>query len=296
MRIGAFSRTAEECLAGETPRFADLVAIARAAEAVGLDSYWVPDHLGFRAGDPDELGCWETMTLLGGLAAATERITVGPLVAATGFRPPAVLARAAVTLDEISGGRFILAAGAGNWPAEHRVNGIPFDHRVSRFEESLQVIGPLLRGEEVTFAGQYVDVERCRVRPGGPSTGGPPLWVGARGERMMRNAARHADAWNIIWPHDADEVRERWGRMVEICNEVGRDPGTLGLTVGTHVRLPGDDDPDDDVITGADREIADQLLAFEAPGVDHLIIDFRPETTVDVVHRFGRVLRLMGRA
>lgn len=111
----------------------------------------------------------------------------------------------------------------------------------------------------------------------------------------MRIVARHADAWNMIWPHDVDEVREWWARMVDICHEVGRDPATLGLTVGTHVRLPGDDDPDDDVITGTDQQIADRLLAFEAAGVDHLVVDFRPETTVDVVHRFGAVLRLMGR-
>ncbi len=294
MRIGAFSRTAEECLAGATPRFTDLLTIARAAEEIGLDSYWVPDHLGFRAGEPDELGCWETMTLLGALAAATDRISIGPLVAATTFRPPAVLARMATTLDEISRGRFVLALGAGNWPDEHRVNGIPFDHRVGRFAEAIGVIRPLLRGEEVTFAGRYLQVERCRIRPRGPSPDGPPVWVGARGERMLRLVARHADAWNMIWPHDAGEVRERWARMVDICHEVGRDPATLGLTVGTHVRLPGDDDPDDRVISGTEREIADRLLAFEQAGVDHLIIDFRPETTVDVLHRFGSVLRMMG--
>ena len=292
MKIGTFSRTGERTLLGQTPRFGDLRAIARTAQSVGLDSYWLPDHLVFRPHEPEQLGCWEVMTFLGGLAAATERIALGPLVAATTFRNPALLARMADSLDEISGGRFILGLGAGNWEAEHVTYGVPFDHRVSRFEEAIQIIVPLLRGKEVTFHGRFYDAERCQLRPRGPSPSGPPIWVGARGERMLRLVARHADAWNMIWPHDAAAVRERWEHMVAICHKVGRDPATLELTVGTHVCLPGDIDPEPG-ITGSYEEIAEQLQAFSAIGVSHLIIDFRPETTVDILERFGRVVELM---
>lgn len=297
MRIGAFSRTGDRTLDERPTRFADFLAIARAAEAIGLDSYWLPDHLVHRPNEPDQLGCWEVMTFLGGLAAATERIALGPLVAATTFRNPALLARMATSLDEISGGRFLLGLGAGNWAPEHAAHGIAFDHRVSRFEEAIRIIAPLLRGEGVDLHGTYYATDRLSLTPRGPMPSGPPIWIGARGERMLRLVARHADAYNVIWPHAAATARERWEHMVAICHEVGRDPATLELTVGTHVRLPGDGPPDgaDDAITGSDEAIAEQLLAFEAVGVGHLVIDFRPEITVDVLERFGRVLELMGR-
>lgn len=296
VKIGTFSRTGERTLYGRTPSFGDLREIARTAEAVGFDSYWLPDHLVYRPHEPEQLGCWEVMTFLGGLAAVTERIALGPLVAATTFRNPALLARMAVSLDEISGGRFLLGLGAGNWEAEHRMHGFPFDHRASRFAEAIQIIAPLLRGEEVSLQGTYYEVTRCELRPRGPSPSGPPVWIGARGERMLRLIAQYADAYNVIWPHDAATAGERWRHMVGICHEVGRDPATLALTVGTHVQLPGDGPADgDDAITGTYEEIAEQLLAFEAVGVSHLVIDFRPETTVDILERCGRVLELIHR-
>ena len=226
----------------------------------------------------------------------TERIALGPLVAATTFRNPALLARMADSLDEISGGRFILGLVVGSWAVEHATYGVPSDHRVAWFEEAIQIIAPLLRGEEVSFHGRHYDVDRCEPLPRGLSPSGPPIWVGARGEWMLRLVARHADAWNMIWPHDAESVWERWEHMVAICHGVGRDPATLGLTVGTHVQLPGDGPPEaDDAIAGTSEEIAERLLAFAAVGVDHLVIDFRPETTVDILERFGRVLELMPR-
>ena len=296
MKIGTFSRTSEQTYDGRPNRFSDLREIARTAEAVGLDSYWLPDHLFYRPHEPEQIACWEVMTFLGGLAAVTDRIALGPLVAATTFRNPALLARMADSLDEISGGRFLLGLGAGNWEAEHRTFGIPFDHRASRFEEAIQIIAPLLRGEEVSFQGRYYAVDRCEPRPRGPSPSGPPIWIGARGERMLRLIARYADAYNVIWPRDAAAARERWEHMVGICHEVGRDPTTLELTVGTHIQLPGDGPPEgDDAFTGTYEQTAEHLLAFESVGVRHLVIDFRPETSVDILERFGRVLELMGR-
>src|SRR5262245_27081060 len=154
MRLGVITDLSEDGLDGRTPRYKDIEAQAQAAEAVGLDSFWLADHLLYRRTeqvDIDEMGCWEAFTFLSALAAATTRIQLGPLVAATSFRNPALLAKMADSLDEISDGRFILGIGAGWHQPEYDGFGYPFDHRVARFEESLQIIKPLLREGKVDF-------------------------------------------------------------------------------------------------------------------------------------------------
>jgi probable F420-dependent oxidoreductase len=295
MKIGAFSRTGERTLNGQRVRFNDIKELAVAAEAVGLDSFWLPDHFIYRPHEPDQLGCWEVFTFLSALASVTATIALGPFVAATSFRNPALLAKMADALDEIAGGRFILGLGAGNWEPEHTAFGYPFDHRAGRFEEAMQVIAPLLREGRVDFHGKYHDATECVLRPHGPSPSGPPIWVGARGERMLRIIARHADAYNAIWPINPAQVTERWEQMVVACKEVGRDPATLELTVGTFVHLPENGQPADDdrAISGDYEEIAAQLQAFAAVGVRHLIVDFRPDISVRTIGEFGRVLALM---
>ena len=234
MKIGAFSRTGERTLDGQRVRFNDIKELAVAAEAVGLDSFWLPDHFIYRPHEPDQLGCWEVFTFLSALASVTSTIALGPFVAATSFRNPALLAKMADALDEISGGRFILGLGAGNWEPEHTAFGYPFDHRAGRFEEAMQIIAPLLREGQADFHGKYYEATECVLRPRGPSPSGPPIWVGARGERMLRIIARHADAYITIWPITPVQVTGQWEHMVAVCKEVGRDPATLELTVGTH--------------------------------------------------------------
>ncbi|MDQ6906386.1 MAG: LLM class flavin-dependent oxidoreductase [Chloroflexota bacterium] len=295
MKIGAFSRLGERTLNGQRVRFSDIKELAVAAEAVGLDSFWLPDHFIYRPHEPDQLGCWEVFTFLGALASVTAKITLGPLVAATSFRNPALLAKMADALDEISGGRFILGLGAGNWEPEHTAFGYPFDHRAGRFAEAMQIIAPLLREGTVNFHGKYYEATNCALCPRGPSRSGPPIWVGARGERMLRIIARHADAYNAIWPINPVQVTERWEKMVAACKDVGRDPATLELTVGTFVHLPEDGQPADDdrAICGTYEEIAAKLQAFAAVGVRHLNVDFRPDISVQAIEEFGRVLALM---
>ncbi len=295
MKIGAFSRTGERTLNGQPVRFSDIKELALAAEAVGLDSFWLPDHFIYRPHEPDQLGCWEVFTFLSALASVTTKIALGPFVAATSFRNPALLAKMADALDEVAGGRFILGLGAGNWEPEHTAFGYPFDHRAGRFEEAMQIIAPLLREGRVDFHGKYYEATECVLRPRGPSPSGPPIYVGARGERMLRIIAKYADAYNAIWPHSVAQVTEQWEHMVTICKEVGRDPATLELTVGTHVHLPENGQPADDdrAICGTDEEIAAQLAAFAAVGVRHLIVDFRPDISVQTIEEFGRVLALM---
>ena len=295
MKVGAFSRTGERTLNGQRVRFSDIRELAVAAEAVGLDSFWLPDHFIYRPHEPDQLGCWEGFTFLSALASVTAKIALGPFVAATTFRNPALLAKMADALDEISGGRFILGLGAGNWEPEHTVFGYPFDHRAGRFAEAMQIIAPLLREGRADFHGKYYEATECVLRPRGPSPSGPPIWVGAKGERMLRIIAKHADAYNAIWPINPAQVTERWEKIAVACKEVGRDPATLDLTVGTFVHLPEDGRPADNdrEICGSYEEIAAQLQAFAAVGVRHLIVDIRPDISVQTIEQFGRVLALM---
>ncbi len=295
MKIGAFSRTGERTLDGQRVRFSDIKELTVAAEAVGLDSFWLPDHFIYRPYEPEQLGCWEVFTCLSALASVTAKIALGPFVAATSFRNPALLAKMADALDEISDGRFLLGLGAGNWEPEHTMFGYPFDHRAGRFAEAMQIIAPLLREGTVDFHGKYYEATNCVLRPRGPSPSGPPIWAGAKGERMLRIIARYADAYNAIWPITPAQVTEQWEKMVAACQDVGRDPATLELTVGTFVRLPENGRPaaDDRAICGTDEEIAAQLQAFSAVGVRHLIVDFRPDISVQTIEQFGRVLAIM---
>lgn len=295
MKIGAIVQLGERTVHDEVQRFGDVKALALAAEAVGFDSFWLTDHLIYRPHEPDQLGCWEVFTFLSALAGVTTRIALGPLVASTLFRPPALLAKMADSLDEITDGRFILGLGAGNWEAEHMMFGYPFDHRVGRFAEALGIIAPLLRMGAVDFHGRYYAANDCLLRPRGPSPSGPPIWVGLRGERMLRVAARHADAYHAIWPITLAQVTAQRERLVAACEAVGRDPATFDLTVGTFVHPPDNGRPvaDDRAISGTHEEIAAQLRAFAETGVRHLTITFRPDISVRTIEAFAPVLGLM---
>ncbi len=190
---------------GGPVRWRDTLAMARTAERAGWDSFWLADHLIFRIG-PSDLGQWEAFTFLAALAAATSRIQLGPLVAAVPFRNPALLAKMADSLDEISDGRFILALGAGWHKPEFDAFGYPFDHLASRFEEALQILAPLLRDGRADFTGRYYRAQNAVLRPRGPTKAGPPLWIGASGPRMLALTARYADAYNTVWHTDPQAV------------------------------------------------------------------------------------------
>jgi len=168
----------------------------RRAERIGLDSVWVGEHLLYRYPDGEERGPWEAWSQLAALAEATQRVEIGPLVACTSFHNPALLAKQAATLDEISGGRLILGLGAGWNEVEYRAFGIPYDHRVSRFEEAFTIIRSLLRDGHVDFSGRYYAARDCTLIPRGPRPEGPPLMIGSTGARMLHITLPHVDAWN----------------------------------------------------------------------------------------------------
>ena len=182
------------------------------AEDVGFDSVWVTDHLLFRFPPRDDQGLWECWSLLSALGAVTNRVEIGPLVSCTSYRNPALLAKIADTVDEISDGRLILGLGAGWHEPEYKSFGYPFDHRISRFEEALTIIHGLLRNGAIDFDGKYYQARDCELRPRGPRKNGPPILIGSTGERMLGLVAKYADHWNAWGRNNPDEIpadRER---------------------------------------------------------------------------------------
>lgn len=288
-------------------RWLELLDLARRAEDVGLDSIWVGDHLLYRFADGSARGPWESWTLLSALAATTSRVTLGPLVAATAFRGPAMLAKQAATLDEISGGRFVLGLGAGWNPVEFAAYGLPFDHRVARFEEAFTIVRSLLRDGYVDFAGTYYSARDCELVPRGPSAGGPPLMVGSLGERMLAATAPHLDAWNAWYadtrniPSGAVEAGEGLSTALVAA---GRAPDEVARTVAVLVRLAGgtgrtmgDTSALQQVtpLAGAPEQIAEGLRGFAAVGVTEVQLVLDP-ITADTISSLGPVLELLDAA
>ena len=195
-------------------------------EQLGFDSVWDCDH--YVQPSRPHGPYFEGWTLLAGLAAVTKRIRIGVLVSCNTFRHPALLAKEAVTVDHISGGRLELGLGAGWYEPEHAMFGIPFPparELVGRFEEAVEIVDRLMRSEEVTFAGRYYQLTAAEFRPGPIQKPRPPLTIGAHGPRMLKLCAQYADAWNSFG--SVDEVRERNRVLDEKCAEVGRDPKSV---------------------------------------------------------------------
>jgi alkanesulfonate monooxygenase SsuD/methylene tetrahydromethanopterin reductase-like flavin-dependent oxidoreductase (luciferase family) len=276
--------------------------IALLAESVGFDSLCVPDHLIFRASpywgltSDEARGTWEAWTLLGALAEATSRIELVPYVSASSFREPALLAKMAVTVDEISGGRLILGLGSGSHAADYSAFGFAWDHRVGRFEEALQILVPLLREGRVDFAGRYYAVKDCELLPRGPRPGGPPIWIAAFGPRMLRLTAHWADAYNTSWHTDPAVLAEPFAALDVACREVGREPGTIERTIGTFIALGDEADAQGraarEGLRGSPEQIAQQLMAFAATGVSHITCMISPADARGI-ERFAPVIKVL---
>ena len=278
----------------DTSGFADLRAMALAAEDGGLDSVWGADHLIFRD-DGATTGIHECWTVLTAIAAVTSRVEIGPLVLALPFRNPALTAKMAAELDEVSGGRLILGLGCGWHEPEFDAFGYPVDHRVSRFDEALQVLVPLLREGRVNFAGEYHRAIDAELRPRPVRDGGPPILIAGKQPRMLEIVARDADQWNAAWygrPDEADELRERLANLRRALEEAGRDPATLEITAGIFVAFDGaEPDAPKRAIRGSLDDVADALAGYHDLGVKHLIAHVFPRTT-DAVHLLGEAATL----
>jgi len=257
-------------------------AIAQRAEADGFDSIWFPDHLLYRNPNEPTRGIWECWTMLGALAEATRRVEIGPLVTCNSLRNPAILAKMATAVDEVSNGRLILGIGAGWNEPEYQAFGIPYDHRVGRFEEALQIIKPLLREGHVDFAGKYYQAKNCDNVPRGPRKEGPPLMVGCeRGsKRMLKLTAKYADLWNTGYMGGPETMKEAIDQMGIACRAVQRDPATIGITAFIGLWFPDLQEKKprffDNPLTGDAKEIAAAMLGYEQLGVKHIMFQVEP--------------------
>jgi alkanesulfonate monooxygenase SsuD/methylene tetrahydromethanopterin reductase-like flavin-dependent oxidoreductase (luciferase family) len=184
----------------------------------------------------------------------------------------------AVSADEVSAGRVILGLGAGWHDPEYDAFGFPKDHRVARFEESLRIITPLLRGEPVTVTGRYHRTRDARLLP--PARRTIPILVAGEGPRMLRLAARHADAWNTAWYGVPDDrLARQLAALNEALEDEGRDPRTMTRTVGMVVRDPGVELPaEENGFAGSVEGLADAIEAYARLGIDHLIVLLQPMT------------------
>jgi probable F420-dependent oxidoreductase len=295
MNIGMVVTIVDEGTGAGTPDWPAIRAQAARAEEIGFESLWVIDHLVLGNAERPEYGLHEAVAVLAALAATTTRVELGTLVLATSFRSPAVLAKSAATIDRISGGRLILGLGCGWHEPEYRAFGFPFDHRVTRFEEAMAIIRPLLRGERVTFHGQYNDVEDCVLLP--PPLRPTPILIAGKGDRMLAAVARYADQWNAAW-FGRPNARFR-GRVADLhraFETAGRDPSTLAVTVGLEI-----DNGDTSDRTGLGEHlppdataIADALDEWAAEGVASVQLNAGPtddrllDVYTDALERFRK--------
>ena len=256
--------------AGRTASLAELGTRALAAEQLGFDSLWVMDHLwvergGIRGGGHDPF------VTLAYLAARTERVQLGTLVLCNSFRHPGQLARETAALSDASGGRFICGLGAGWHQPEYDAFGFPFDHKVSRLAETLEVIGPLLKGERVTHEGRFYQLREASTLVTAPAA---PVWVAGGQPRMMDLIARHADGWNTAWL--GGDPAPFSGKLLDLhaaIDKVGRPRDQVEISVGVFA-LPevGADSSDGKAITGGRTEVAEALNRYREAGADHVIV------------------------
>jgi FMNH2-dependent dimethyl sulfone monooxygenase len=263
------------------------IALARGAESIGLDSVWVYDH--FFSNMPDEpprIPVHEAWTIVSAVAATTDSVEIGQLVMCTAYRPPGMLAKMAVSADAVSGGRLTLGIGAGWHTEEYHAFGYPFEDRVGRFEETLEIIAPLIRGETVSFAGRYHLADGAVLMPFDRPI---PLLIAAFRPHMLRLAARYADAWNTAWyGMPDDKLRQAFAELDIALETEGRDPSTLRRTVGIDAREPETNQGEGGVLVDDLPALFD---AYEELGVDDVILGFEGATD----RTLGRVERALAR-
>lgn len=250
---------------------------------------WFADHLLMKVEGHEPQGAWEAWSMLSAFAAVTSRIELAPFVSCTAYRNPALTAKMAETVDEISGGRLILGLGSGWAEPEYVAFGYPFDHRFGRFEEAFTIIRKLIREGEVDFHGRWYEANACELRPRGPRPDGMPIMVGTFGApRMTRLIAEHADSWNVWAQHTgnrASGIAPMLKQLDAACEEVGRDPATLERTAAVMVDSPGAyGRPGQAVpsLTGTPEELAEEMRAYARLGVSHVQIYPDPCTVAGI--------------
>ena len=273
------------------PEYLDL---ARRAESAGYDSVWVGDHLVYDLPDGSTRGPYEAWTTLAAIAAVTERVEIGPLVASTGFHAPAMLAKQAATVDAISQGRLILGLGAGWNRREFEAFGFPYDRRVSRFEEALSVIVPLLREGRTTFHGHFYDVDDCVLDPRPSREGGPPIMLGSNSPRMLSIGLPVVDSWNVWWSVYDNSV-EKFAEVKPEVDAATPEGRSVDATAAVLVTLPGGrgrlmgETYDAHVATVTPDNLDEHVHGLADAGATHLQLVLDP-ITAETIDTIGTVL------
>jgi alkanesulfonate monooxygenase SsuD/methylene tetrahydromethanopterin reductase-like flavin-dependent oxidoreductase (luciferase family) len=242
-------------------------------EELGFDSLWITDHLVPTSGG--EGPYFESWTLLSALAVATKRARIGVLVSSNTFRHPAILAKQAVTVDHISGGRLEFGIGAGWYLPEHEMFGLDFPptgELVDRYSEALDLIDRYLRQDLTTFEGEYYSFKNAPNRPLPVQRPRPPFVLGAHGPRMIRLAARYADTWNSRGT--PAEIRDRNDQMDAACAKIGRNPLEVKRSLLYVVNQMPDEQPWDSVdaftdFIGRFHEAGMNEFLLQPPDVEH---------------------------
>jgi len=283
---------------GETPApsWKSISERATAAEAAGFDMFVFEDALLYR-GEKATDGAWESVSIAAAVAATTSRIDFGQSVVNSPYRSPAMTAKIADTIDEISGGRFVLGIGAGNTEdSDYEAFGFPTDRRYSRFAEAIQIIHGLLKNGEIDFDGEFYTAKQAELVLRGPRPEGPPINIAAGGPKMLHLVAKYADAWNWWgWDETVDQLRERLGPILEqlgqACEAANRDPSTLERTFDLYSVVPEGFMAEDmntyglemkQPVAGTSEEIAESVLSIGALGFGEVRCDLFPKTAAAV--------------
>jgi alkanesulfonate monooxygenase SsuD/methylene tetrahydromethanopterin reductase-like flavin-dependent oxidoreductase (luciferase family) len=263
------------------PSWADVRDQARRAEEIGFDTIWTPDELLWRVEGGPPRGAWDGISMAGAVAAVTARAKVGTWVLSALHRNPGIIAKTAETLDEISGGRFVFGLGAGHeWPGQAHAFGLPEDKIFARFEEALEIIVPLIREGHAEFEGSFHAARDLPQVPRGPRPGKMPLMLGGNGPRGQRLAVRYADIYSCYVEEraSADEVAPRIASVEAICAELGRDPGSIGRSVGVWARPLEPAGVRPSALSGSAEEIADGVRSFRDAGFTQVELMYLPGT------------------
>jgi alkanesulfonate monooxygenase SsuD/methylene tetrahydromethanopterin reductase-like flavin-dependent oxidoreductase (luciferase family) len=260
-------------------------------EQLGIDSIWLYDHL-YAPGMPD-YPSMEAWTLATALLSRTDRIRVGHMVLCNQFRHPAVLAKMATTLDQISAGRLALGIGSGSIEDEHARLGLPwgtFAQRSQRLGETLQILQQAFADEVIDFAGEHFTVKDMPIKPGAVQQPRPPIVVGGVGEKYtLPLVARYADVWNVP-TYALGELEHKISVLRSICDEIGRDPTTIVLSIEAVMALAADD-----ASLPAVRELAEKRFGVPAFGLHEGGLIGTPSAIVDRLHElqdmgFGQIV------
>lgn len=286
LKVGLILPDTEREMGGATARWADLSAMARMAEELEFDSLWNADHLIYRFEGKEQQGPWECWSIIAALAAVTTRVEIGPLVACTSFRNPALQAKIADTIDEISGGRLVLGLGAGWNEPDYTAFGYPYDHRVSRFADAIEIIHGLLRMGKIDFEGAYYNARDCELRPRGPRPEGPPILIGSTAPRMLGLLAKYGDIWNAWARQTLDELAEDREKVDAAMELAGRDPASVPRTVSLLVDLPTATGRPSEEKEGfrprVPEELAAHLQSYAEAGISHVQLMLDPNTPAGI--------------